>query len=191
VHYDNSNQIFLENTMKKLMVSTKIIPHLPPGKSVSIHSVEYNLSMDDKLRNMVEDYITNDLLKSEILVFERDDDLINYFVRENESFSLLNDSTSLQEFHKSHLKSSDYILAYRILECGVRTTPVNRKKLYREALIRLHIRLIETKSGQIKHIQNIAALKNDEVTNHMNTYYENFHYNIFDYVFPLNRKKEN
>ena len=180
VHYDNAHQNFLTLAIKKLDVGAKIIPHIPTGSSIVIRSMEHPETLDEPVLNLIEDYLVSNCLKSNFNVLERDQDIVDRMIKERSTYSLLEDSLSEDTYYSSHLKSAKYILTYRILECGIRTSPITRKKLYREALVRLHVRLINAKTGEIKFVRNIASLQNDEVTNHMNEYYENFHYSFFD-----------
>lgn len=180
VHYDNANQNFLNLAIKKLDIGAKIIPSIPTGSSLVIRSMEHPETLDEPVLNLIEDYLVGNCLKSNFKVLERDQDIINKMIKERSNYSILEDSLSENTYYSSHLTSAKYILSYRILECGIRTSPITRKKLYREALVRLHIRLIDAKTGEIKLVRNIASLQNDEVTNHMNDYYKNFHYSFFD-----------
>ncbi len=101
-----------------------------------------------------------------------------------------NGTYTIRPKNETHLKSSSLILAYRVLEFGIRTTPINRKTLYREALVRLHIRLINTKTGRISVAKNIASVSQDEISNELNKFYNDFHYNSFKNKFPLDTNME-
>jgi len=177
-------------TIKKLGVGAKLIPQIPTGSTLVIRSMEHEKTLDKPIINMIEDYLVKECLDSRFKLMERDQDVVKKLIKERNTYSLLNDSLSLKNYYPSHIKSASYLLAYRVLECGIRTTPINRKSLYREALVRLHIRLINTKTGHIKYVRNIASIQSDEVSNHMNEYYQNFHYSIFKNEFPLQKKKE-
>ena len=186
VNYEKSHQHFLKDALLKLNISSKLMPDLPARTFLSIYSLDSKSDSEILIRNMIEDYMTADLLKNNVRVLERDRDAIRYSVRENGMYK----SEKSEMTMMTHLKNSELILAYRILEFGIRTTAINRKTLYREALIRLHIRLINSKTGHIKLIRNIASVQHDEISNEMNQYYENFHYELFKNKFPIDKMME-
>jgi hypothetical protein len=67
------------------------------------------------------------LLKNQFVVLERDNDMLKRFLRENHptdhksGYSILT-TDSAQTFvkmYKTHLKAADYLVSYRVLECGL------------------------------------------------------------------------
>jgi len=151
----------------------------------------------------IEDQLVRALLKNQYLVLERDNDMLKHLLKESrntnfkESYSLMNQkiekngdsSTVVFELLKTHLKAADYIVSYRILECGlVYGRNVVDGNIERQGLVRLHVRVQNTENGEIVYAANESGDYKDRVPEDFLKYYENYHFNYFSYQYPLQKQ---
>lgn len=84
------------------------------------------------------------------------------------------------------MKPADYIIAYRILECGlVHRTGDGFKSRQREARVRLHMRLHDAKTGVIVAAQTVENVKTDEVDASAMKWLRNYHYRYYAPDMPV------
>lgn len=136
------------------------------------------------------------------VVYERDPELIKYLVEEksNTNYSISYKSklqnysdqdTVFVRLFETQLEPSDYIFAYRILECGLMYRKTQRQKYKkREGLIRLHIRLINTSSGQILLAGSLSAQHEDEIRKVLVRKLKDFHYEYYSHEMPVQKNKK-
>ncbi|KIM09352.1 MAG: hypothetical protein KU28_01655 [Sulfurovum sp. PC08-66] len=108
---------------------------------------------------------------------------------------------------QSKLRSADYILSYRVLETGVKYHSTDDgfqwedlgtlrfwfeplipwaflQEVERESMIRLHVRAINAKSGEIIFAQNVHNLQNERVEKSLAKKLEDYHYDFFTASLP-------
>ena len=84
------------------------------------------------------------------------------------------------------MMTADYIVAYRILECGlVRRPGEDRRSRQREARVRLHMRLHEAKTGVIVAAQTVENVQTDSVAVNALKWLSNYHYRFYAPDMPL------
>jgi hypothetical protein len=88
----------------------------------------------------------------------------------------------------TQLKPADYLISYRVLECGLvyrKGSDLGRKK--REGLVRLHLRIQDTSSGEIKYAGNITGELEDEIDKSLVRHLSDFHYSFYSRDLPVSR----
>jgi len=88
----------------------------------------------------------------------------------------------------TELMAADYLLSYRVLECGIvyrKGTSADRKK--REGKARLHLRVLNTKTGEVLYAHNIDAVVTDEIDAGLKDELADFHYTFFPADYPISR----
>ncbi len=86
---------------------------------------------------------------------------------------------------ETQLESADYLISYRILECGIvyRDSEMHRKK--REAMVGLHVRVQETSSGKIVYADDVRGTLEDEIEEDLLYELENYHYSFYSHDLPV------
>jgi hypothetical protein len=87
----------------------------------------------------------------------------------------------------TQLDAADYLISYRVLECGIVYRKGEEKSKKREAMVRLHIRVQDTGSGQILYANNIEGSLEDEVEAEVLDDLEDFRYSFYSHDLPLER----
>lgn len=89
---------------------------------------------------------------------------------------------------ETQLAGSEYVLAYRVLECGIvyRKGP-QRGTATRDGLLRLHVRLANAKSGQLLYAGNLQSTHEDQVPGVSVRQLANFYYSFYPSNLPLVR----
>lgn len=194
IEFENSNQLFIERTVDKLDLG-KTFP-VPQGQSIALVSLENDKTIDLPIVATIEDQLVRSLLKNQFVVLERDNDMLKRLLRENHStdhkngYSILT-TDSAQTFvkmYKTHLKSADYLVSYRVLECGlVYGRNIVDGYIDRNGLIRLHVRIQKVDTGEIVYAENLSGTYKDRVVAEYLQYYENYHFNYFQSGYPLQK----
>ncbi|HPN37567.1 MAG TPA: hypothetical protein PL041_04130 [Melioribacteraceae bacterium] len=194
IEYENSNQLFIERTVDKLDLG-KTFP-VPQGQSIALVSLENDKTIDIPVVATIEDQLVRSLLKNQFVVLERDNDMLKRLLRENHptdhknGYSILT-TDSAQTFvkmYKTHLKSADYLVSYRVLECGlIYGRNIVDGFIDRNGVIRLHVRIQKVDSGEIVYADNLTGTYKDRVIADYLQYYENFHFNYFQNSYPLQK----
>ena len=97
-------------------------------------------------------------------------------------------AAGLDEFE--HLKPIDYVLSFRVLECGVRYVPLEKKLhgLYemvnRVALTKIHLRLINARTGVIKWSDMLTGTSEEKTPRKYVSLAENGQYRFYHYAYP-------
>jgi hypothetical protein len=196
--FEQSNQVFVEQTIANIKIADALKPSIPTGSKVAIVSMEDAYTRDVPIVAMIEDNLIQGLYNSGIQVMERDRDLIRWMVRERfkETFSvvegdLINSKDSVSRPYsmnilKTQLTSVDYIVAYRVLECGLIYTNRDAKQgmTTREGLVRLHVRVLSARTGQILFAKQLDGLYKDAIANELVSALKEFHYSFYSYQYP-------
>jgi hypothetical protein len=86
------------------------------------------------------------------------------------------------------MTSAQYILAYRVLECGLMTRPIeSTTERGREGRVRLHLRLHDARTGVILAAQNVENVITDQINIRDEGWLRNYHYRYFPTDLPLQR----
>lgn len=194
VEFENSNQLFIERTVDKLDLG-KTFP-VPQGQSVALVSLENEKTLDMPIVATIEDQLVRSLLKNQFVVLERDNDMLKRLLRENHptdhknGYSMLT-TDSAQTFvkmYKTHLKAADYLVSYRVLECGlVYGRNIMDGFIDRNGIIRLHVRIQKVDTGEIVYAENLTGTYKDRVIAEYLQYYENYQFNYFASGYPLQK----
>jgi len=201
--FEDSNQYFLKKTIDQLEVDKELEGIISPKYNIALLSIEDNLTLDKPIVAMIEDQIISSLIEGGYTVVERDDDVIQNLIGEktgaysltfnnppgnitydNITADALNPGISFME---TQLNSAGILISYRILETGIvyYDIPENKEYEKREAMVRLHIRVHKTRTGEIVHATNLTSVLSDTLRREFVNQLEAFHYSFFPYEYPL------
>jgi len=193
-NFDQSNQVFIEKTIKAIDIGKTISSILPRGTYVALVSIELDSTIDYQLVAMIEDFMIQSLVHAGFKVLERDADLVKRLIEEShgKNYSLINldpfygDSTANVKVFGTNIRSVDYIISYRILECGLvyNKSLTSTSNMRREGLTRLFIR-VQKKDGEIIYANNLDGKHKDEIPIDFVGMLSNYHYTFFPYEYPL------
>jgi hypothetical protein len=210
--YEDSNQMFIENTIKKLDIGKEQDFSLLKNSKVILRSLETNQTLDYPLIAMIEDNLIRSLIKNKFQVLERDENAVKDMIEEsqNSKFSLLlqggkeagryyMEGTSkrgsqiieLKEesmpFLETRLSSADYMISYRVLECGLNYEEItnDNEKVKRNCLVRISIRVQRTSTGEIKYADTFEAKNSDIIEKSFVDPLSSFHYAFYSHKYPI------
>jgi len=91
----------------------------------------------------------------------------------------------------TNMSSAEYIVAYRILECGLVYRKADKPGIKkREAQVRLHVRIHDAKSGSIVLAKNFEARDEDLIDKESAKWLSNYHYTFFGADHPRYKGQE-
>jgi len=204
--FEDSNQYFLEKTINQLDVGKELKGIISPKYNIALLSIEDNLTLDKPIVAMIEDQIISSLIEGGYTIVERDIDVIQNIIKEGDKkYSLLFQKPSQDSgsgniikgslepginFIETQLSAAGALISYRILEAGIvyREYPENKNSEIREAMVRLHIRVHKTWTGEIVHATNLSSSLSDTVRQEFVNQLASFHYSFFPYEYPLQEK---
>ena len=204
--FEDSNQYFLEKTLNQLDVGKELKGIISPKYNIALLSIEDNLTLDKPIVAMIEDQIISSLIEGGYTIVERDIDVIQNIIKEGDKkYSLIfqkasQDSSSVNiikgslepgiNFIETQLSAAGALISYRILEAGIvyHEYPENKNSEIREAMVRLHIRVHKTWTGEIVHATNLSSSLSDTVRQEFVNQLASFHYSFFPYEYPLQEK---
>ena len=205
--FDKSNQYFLEKVIGQLDVSNELVGKISPNYNIAVLSIENDITLDQPIISMIEDQIIASIIQGGYKVVERDSDAIKNFISEgSEKYSLTyqkpselsssNNSivNSLEDgirYIETQLSSAGILISYRILEAGIIYHEYPEKKDFeiRDALVRLHIRIHKTYTGEIVHATNLSSSLSDTIRTELVNHLAAFHYSFFPYEYPLQENR--
>ena len=204
--FEDSNQYFLEKTINQLDVGKELKGIISPKYNIALLSIEDNLTLDKPIVAMIEDQIISSLIEGGYTIVERDIDVIQNIIKEGDKkYSLLFQKPSQDSgsgniikgslepginFIETQLSAAGALISYRILEAGIvyHEYPENKNSEIREAMVRLHIRVHKTWTGEIVHATNLSSSLSDTVRQEFVNQLASFHYSFFPYEYPLQEK---
>ena len=204
--FEDSNQYFLEKTINQLDVGKELKGIISPKYNIALLSIEDNLTLDKPIVAMIEDQIISSLIEEGYTIVERDTDVIQNMIKEGDKkYSLIFQKPSQDSgsgniikgslepginFIETQLSAAGALISYRILEAGIvyREYPENKTSEIREAMVRLHIRVHKTWTGEIVHATNLSSSLSDTVRQEFVNQLASFHYSFFPYEYPLQEK---
>lgn len=87
---------------------------------------------------------------------------------------------------ETNMKAADFIIAYRVLECGMVYRPSNTRGLKkREVQVRLHIRAHNAATGEILLATNLESRRTDQIDAESGKWLSNYHYTFFSRDLPV------
>ena len=206
--FEDSNQYFLEKTIDQLDVGKELEGRISPKYNIALLSIEDNLTLDKPIIAMIEDQIISSLIEGGYTIVERDEDVIQNLISERKgvySLKFNNPSENITydkitgdaltpgiSFMETQLSSAGILISYRILETGIVyfDIPDNKEYEKREAMVRLHIRVHKTRTGEIVHATNLTSTLSDTLRREFVNQLEAFHYSFFPYEYPLQENEE-
>lgn len=109
----------------------------------------------------------------------------------------------------SPFKSADYLISYRVLEAGITYHSLNDgfqwedlkdtrwwfpwyypDEIERETMIRLHLRAIKTKTGEIVYADNLMSINNEILEKGLSKKLKDYHYDFFSSGTPVQETLE-
>jgi len=113
-----------------------------------------------------------------------------------------------ESLKQSSLRSADYILSYRVLEAGVKYHSLDdgfqwsdmgtlrfwfepvlpwafEQEIERESMMRLHVRAIKAKTGEIVYAENLKSSKNEIINKNLSKKLKDYHYDFFKAGLPV------
>jgi len=168
--FELSNQYQIEKTIDDVNIGALSGKTIPPKAIVVLQSLEKIHVQEHPLIAMVEDQMIQSLMKSGFTVLERDNDGLISVIQESQSngFQLYQSQGSSDDkgspLVRTSLSTADYLINYRIQECGVsyQKKPLNSNYI-RTVLIRLHLRICDAKTGKVLIATNQLTTKSDEI----------------------------
>lgn len=204
--FEDSNQFLLERTIDELKVGDAIRNEIPKGKTVALVSLETNGTPKPPVVAILEDQIIRSLVTNGYIVMERDATNVINLIREGDNFSMAfpyspnvievenaNGGSLKPGIHlqKTSLKAADYLISYRVLEAGIiyrQKGPEQTRspgKKTRESLVRVHLRVANTNSGEISYAENLTGTITDQIPDSFIYPLASFHYSFFPYEYPV------
>ena len=195
---DQSNQVFLERTVKELDIASMVKQVAPVGSTIALVSIEKPATVDLPIVAMIEDGLIEVLDKAGYKVLERDEDLLRRLVAEGSAstYQLVYPPSVPGDpdcpcpegvvVHDTQLESADYVISYRVLEFGVLYREGSKRSLAkREGVLRAHIRIQDVATGEVKLAERTTAMKTDEVDMRLVQGLADFHYSYYSTDSPL------
>ena len=192
--YEDSNQFFLEQVISKLNIIQELNGKISTKHRIVLHSIETNETIDKPIIAMIEDHFIVSLVDNGFTLFERDTGLISKLSKEGEvkySLSSLNSTVEMSEetipseskqnnldIYETHLNSVEIAIFYRLLEAGIIYQDHPDEKGYnkRTGMVRIHIRILNTQTGEILHTAYITGKLSDSVRKEYKSQPAAFHY---------------
>ena len=96
-------------------------------------------------------------------------------------------------FIETHLNSAEIAIFFHILEAGIiyQKHPEERGYLKREGMIRLHLRIQDTRTGKILHTANLTGKLTDTVRKQFKNQLASFHYKFAPNTHPIQDPEKN
>ena len=210
--FEQSNHMFFERTVDNLQVGKLLTGIIPRGSKISVRSLELDTTEDIPIVAILEDQMLKSIVESGFSVCERDEQALNHLYKESASdnFNVPKDkyswlagkeinieTPSLPEgsnwdYIQTNLSSADFVLCYRIQECGLIYEKVkgSTRKVSRNAMVRLHVRLYDARTGEIVYARNVAGTNVDTIPRTAMFKLAKFHYTEFyPYSYPQEKKE--
>lgn len=145
-------------------------------------------------------FISNDLKDNpNTNCCDASESILDYLIEEHQS--LVSDSNKLVS---TGLNSADYVLSYRVLECGVSYREVEKDlgsgfqvneslingKYKRTARTRLHVRLTDTETSEIVTAGLLEGIVEDEISKEHASALRQIEHNYYFHTLPLMNTKE-
>lgn len=193
--FKNSNQMFIEATVRKVGIAGLAKKHIPVGSRVALISMESTTSTDLPLISIIEDQLISEIVNSGFTILERDQHTVVNLAKESSrnGYSLMpagatqeTSNADVDSPTKTQLLTAQYLISYRVLECGIISSPAEEKELVlRDGMVRLHVRIIDAKSGAILVACMLAGNSRDRIQASIAMDLANYHYSFYSHKYPL------
>lgn len=193
--FEKSNVIQIEKSIDGLEVISSIKSVLSRNHKIVVVSMEKPHSEDSMVSYLIEDNLITDLTKAKYNVLERDEDLLYRLIsesgggRKKKGYRVVIEPRSIEEV--LDIQSADKILSYRVLECGI-LLESSKNKTYgnggydyiRYARTKLHIRVVDVKTGQIELATILENEVQDIIPSGLAQTLSTIHFTYYDYTLP-------
>ena len=183
IKYEDTNPVKIQQATKGLNLQ-EFLPELDGTISVKSIEVDLDNKLDTGVLYMIEDNLITSLLEYNYNVVDRDPDILNSITREG---------------NDQGISSSDYLLTYRVVECGILYSELTKEekvkyklstysstdKVERSARTRLHCRLVDTRTSQILEAGFVDNEVNDIVRREDIKDLTSFTYSFYPHGLPL------
>lgn len=209
--FDKSNAIFIEKSARELEIVNAIQPFITQTDKIIVASIEDPYTVDIPINYLIEDNLISNLTKSGYNVLERDPDMIKRFMSEENGKYKIGDIFNSDDVTNElgtvaipnqketdiKIKSADKIISFRLLECeilyelpeDVSLIEKDSALVKRLARTRLHIRVTDAKTSEIKLATILENEIQDEIPSNQISILSNIHYVYYDQALS-NIKKE-
>lgn len=197
VNYDMTHQLLVERVIKDVDVSSLCRDYVPVGGAVSLVTMSEAGQVPLPVEQMFEDGIIESLLNAGYRVCERSAPLVQSLINERTDsqygVSVLPDAgLSAEPGHAGQnpvtgggLDSAEYIIAYRLLECGIRTGPKpGSSATERSCRLRANIRIVDAGTGCVLNADTMDYVVNDELDAHEVSQAKDYHYSWYGHRYP-------
>jgi hypothetical protein len=198
--FKDSNQMFVETTIKNVRIGGLVKKHVPAGSKVAVVSMETPSSVDLPIIAIIEDQLIFDVVNSGFVVLERDQHtVLNLFSENlNNGYTLVpsypnqaTNNVNMDDLITTTLATAKYLVSYRVLECGIRTSPSkNINFVVREGMVRLHVRIVDANTGKIIAMGTLTGNNNDQIKASFARTLANFHYTFYSHRYPVHNGAE-
>ena len=206
--FEDSNQRFIEKIIKQLDIAKELENKVRKTDRIVLLPIEQHKPIDKPIIAMIEDQVISSLNQSGYNLLERDPVAIQQMIKEGkEKYSLTFNKPAENVFYdtvtgdaldpginfiETQLSAAEVLISYRILEAGIvyHEYPENKNSEIREAMVRLHIRVHKTWTGEIVHATNLSSSLSDTIRQEFVNQLASFHYSFFPYEYPLQENEE-
>ena len=215
--YESSNQYAIEKALANINIGEKLRSYVPANSLSALVSMETYSTGDEPIVAAVEDQLILSLLGSKIKIVERDIHLIVRMISEKKGNSyhyIIDPADTFVTSATTQLTSADYIISYRILELGVRYFNISKisrdttvhqgssesldyssssysssssSYIRRFSFARLHVRLQNSKTGEIIYANNLNGSNYDTIRKGDVDSFEDYHFTFFGNNYPLQK----
>jgi len=201
LEFEKSDVIQIEKSIQGLEVVASLKSAINREQRIIVVSMEKSDSDDSLAGHLVADNIITNLVEQKYNVLERDEDLVSKLLWESTSDEL----STTSENANSNILSADKILSYRVLECGTLLEPTKNStyRAYRKvgskeipylgddaldyiryARTKLHIRVIDAKTGKIELATILENEVEDTIPRGLATALSEMHFTYQGYNLP-------
>lgn len=201
--FTQSNQAFIEKTIDNVNLGALLKTAIPLKSKVAILSMEKENTPDQQIMTMIDDQFVQSAFNAGFVPVERNTNSIVNLIKEgtDEKYSILRQNKNTLDpfnrgmftFYKTHLLSANYIVSYRILECGLiylpSSTPKSKGVTLREGLLKLHVRILKVSGSEVVFAKNVSGQMKDSIRTEFTAPLSNFHYTFFPHEYPLQQQE--
>ena len=189
--FERSNIIQIEKSIHGLEMVNSIRSVISRNHKLVIASMEKPYSGDSLVSHLIEDNLITNLSNIKYNVLERDEDLIYRLMSESEKkYRVIVEPHNLENLD-FNIQSADKILSYRVLECGI-LLESSKNRTYRNggldnirhARTKLHIRVIDAKTGRIEFATILENEVDDIIPSGLAQTLSKIHFTYHDYNLP-------
>ena len=196
--FSNSNVIYeqtpshlIKQSIKALDAVNKLSENISKKDKIIIASIENYQTVDSALIVGIEDEIIKEFVLSGYTILERD---LHALAWMNNELNYQNNKTLKSKVidslnflpRKSELSSSDKIISYRVIECGIiyKEDPEDASIYNREARTILEIRVINSTTSEVIDAVTLDGISKDEIPKKNISEINKFNYKYYKPLLP-------